>query len=110
MSRWYYDRDGKPIADLMTWERMFDDLDYHRVAQTKLANGTWVSTVWLGLNHAFRRGPPLIFETMVFSKRGDGNESDCKRYSTLAEAQAGHEVMVAKWAAAIVQAGKGKTK
>lgn len=51
-----------------------------------------VSTVFLGLNHSLQPGPPLIFETMVFAP--DGNASDdheMRRYSTWAEAEAGHE-------------------
>jgi hypothetical protein len=58
-----------------------------------------VSTVHLGLNHQFGEGPPLIFETMVFG--ADGNEITsfmdlyCDRYSTEAEARAGHERVVA---------------
>lgn len=47
-----------------------------------------VSTVFLGINHAFSGGPPIVFETMVFSKGGDG---DCHRYATWEEAEEGHE-------------------
>jgi len=39
----------------------------------------------------------MIFETMVFPKHGDWGELDCMRYSTEAEALAGHADMVAKW-------------
>jgi hypothetical protein len=57
-----------------------------------LPNGIWVSTVWLGLNHAWR-GRPLVFETMVFGVE----DNECVRYSTIEEARVGHEKMVAKW-------------
>jgi len=52
-----------------------------------------VSTVWLGINHQFQSGPPLIFETMVF---GPGPEIDgCfGRWSTELEALIGHEEIV----------------
>jgi len=69
----------------------------NRVAETTLPNGRWVSTVWLGLDHSFGSGPPLIFETMVFQNRSDMGDLDCERYSTEAEAIAGHERMCAKW-------------
>jgi len=64
---------------------------------TTLPNGRWVSTVWLGLDHCFGDGPPVIFETMVFTTKESLDDLDCKRYSTEAEALAGHAKMVEKW-------------
>jgi hypothetical protein len=58
------------------------DEKYKRVAQTALPDGKWVSTVWLGLNHAWNGGPPLIFETMVFTSLSDFTEIETRRYST----------------------------
>lgn len=52
-----------------------------------------VSTVFLGLNHAYtREHPPVLFETMVF--RGDESTGEQERYCTWAEAEAGHREMV----------------
>lgn len=67
------------------------------MAETTLPNGRWVSTVWLGLNHAFGAGPPVIFESMVFDTRDSMGEVDCERYSTEAEALAGHAALCEKW-------------
>jgi hypothetical protein len=92
---WYFDRRGRPI-DLLTWGRLNEDPAYKRIAETTLPNGIWISTVWLGADHGAGR-PPIIFETMAF---GEGTDNDCKRYATEAEARAGHEAMVAKWAPA----------
>jgi hypothetical protein len=50
-----------------------------------------VSTVFLSLNHSFTDGPPLVFETMVFGGPLDGEQD---RYSTRADALAGHARMV----------------
>jgi hypothetical protein len=66
-----------------------------------LPSGYWVSTVWLGLDHRFGDGLPLIFETMVFPAK-DGavtswGELDSNRYSTEEEAVAGHNAMVEEW-------------
>ncbi len=95
----YYDRQGNAMT-MTEWAQSFETRSADkRVAETTLPNGRWVSTVWLGLNHAFGSGAPLIFETMVFPKRGDFGELDCDRYSTEAEALAGHEAMCAKWTA-----------
>lgn len=103
MSR-YYDRDGKPLS-AKAWAETGKG-DYHRVAADVLPNGYWVSTVWLGLDHSFGEGEPLIFETMVFPCDAEGRvtdwgDKDCERYSTEAAAKAGHAAMVAKWAAVI---------
>jgi len=94
----YFNRQGQPMS-WEQWAAAFEDLGAKRVAETILPDGKWVSTVWLGLNHQFGEGPPLIFETMVFSARGAGDELDFYRYSTEAEAVAGHEAMVRKWVA-----------
>ncbi len=83
----YYDRQGEPI-DMIEWGKRLTDLEYKRVAYDELADGTIiVSTVWLGLDHNWGEGRPLIFETMVF---GGPNDQDQYRYSTEAEALAGH--------------------
>jgi hypothetical protein len=61
-------------------------------------DGRWVSTVWLGLDHSFGSGPPLIFETMVFrSKDGPLHDLECDRYSTEVDALAGHSRLCEKW-------------
>lgn len=94
MSR-YYDIDGKPVS-LNEWMRAYKD--DRRIGDTTLADGKRVSTVFLGLDHQFGDGPPLIFETMVFPSNSYA-ELDCKRYTTKAEAIAGHAAMVKKWEA-----------
>lgn len=90
----YYNRKGEPI-DTMQWAMQFRDED-RVVAKTELPDGKTVSTVFLGLNHRFGDGPPLIFETMVFGP-DSYIDMDCERYSTEEQAKAGHEAMVAKW-------------
>jgi hypothetical protein len=46
-----------------------------------------ISTVFLGLNHAFPGGRPLWFETMIF---GGPHSEFQERYETWEEAEAGH--------------------
>lgn len=91
----YYDRDGKPMSDTLAWARLSENRDYKVVKQTTIGR-LFVSTVWLGLDHSFGSGPPLIFETMVFDQGQDGTDVDCRRYSTEAEALAGHEEVLAE--------------
>ena len=93
----YYDRDGRPMSDTLAWAKRFEETTYKRIAETTLPDGKWISTVWLGLDHSFGRGPPLIFETMVFKDRENLREVDVERYATEAEAREGHERMVTKW-------------
>mgnify|MGYP001558220120 FL=1 len=93
----HYNKQGKKI-ELLEWGKLLEDSTYKIIKQETLSDGKWVSTVWIGLDHQFGGGLPLIFETMVFSKEGEYNELDMDRYSTLEEAQRGHETMVQKWA------------
>jgi hypothetical protein len=51
----------------------------------------WVSTVFLGLDHRYGDGPPLVFETMIFDGPHDGYQT---RASTYDEAMAQHEEAV----------------
>lgn len=87
-----YGRDGRPMSHDQ-WARAFEDHD-GRVVAKELFDGGVVSTVWLGIDHGFGGGPPLIFETMVFL-RGRSSEVYCDRYPTEAAALAGHDQAVA---------------
>ena len=79
-----------PCEDLLTWACWFESAD-RRVKLTEQGD-VWVSTVFLGLDHGF--GDELIlFETMAFVGR---ENVDMDRYTTWAEAEAGHDRMVAK--------------
>jgi hypothetical protein len=89
----YYILKGKeavPVEDVIEWARFFEE-DKRRVARTEFGKNNYVSTVFLGLDHSFGEGPPLIFETMVFGGELD-QEQD--RYSTWDEAVEGHNRMV----------------
>lgn len=88
----YFDRQGQPITQ-EAWLRT-GDADRH-VAETTVAGRYWVSTIWLGLDHGFGAGPPLIFETMVFGLGSGFEDLECRRYATEAGALAGHAQVVA---------------
>ena len=91
-----YNKKGEAI-DFMEWAKLLEDKDYKIIKQQVLTNGKFVSTVYLGLNHNYGEGKPLIFETMVFPKKGDYQDLDTDRYSTLEEAKKGHQKLVEKW-------------
>ena len=78
------------VEDVLTWARWFESAN-RRVAATTIGDSE-VLTDFLGLDHNFsHEGPPVVFETMVF---GGPLNDEQDRYSTWAEAEAGHEAMV----------------
>lgn len=94
----------------MTWARWKAD---------NTANGAWivgkaqitpkceVSTVFLGLDHNYGRGDPLIFETMIF---GGPLDNATYRYSTWVQAEAGHAELVTAARIACAQVNSIKEK
>lgn len=84
------DHSVSPVS-LMEWATFFEDRTFRRVGLDELC-GVRISTVFLGLDHSFGEGPPLIFETMVFPEGSD--ERLCWRYSTWEQAEAGHKEAV----------------
>jgi hypothetical protein len=86
-----------PVADLIEWAQWFE-LANRTVARTHLDDDVEVSTVFLGNDHNFFGGPPLLFETMVF---GGPDDQWQERYSTWDEAEAGHNAVVALLSAGI---------
>ena len=87
--RYILDANGQPVeeADLFKWAEWLESADERHVADEQLTNGVWVSTVFLGLDHSFGAGPPLLYETMIF---GGPHDQYQERYATRAEALAGH--------------------
>jgi hypothetical protein len=71
--------------DLMRWAEWMEAND--RQIRLTVQGDVWVSTIFLGLDHNWDEGPPLLFETMVFGLTGDEYQ---ERYSTWAEAEQGH--------------------
>ena len=94
----YYDIHGRPIT-MQQWVASMSS--YRHVGESIIrVRGRWfrVSTVWLGLDHSFFGGPPLIFETMIFEHGTTIRDPDMFqwRYSTIPEAQRGH-VRAVRW-------------
>ena len=89
MSR-YYDRCGDTMS-AEAWGMRFSDKDYQRVLRDEIEDVV-VSTVWLGLDHSWGDGPPLIFETMIF---GGEHDEDRWRWSTEGAARSAHHRIVA---------------
>ena len=88
----YYDKKGE-LLGLKEWTRLFEDFGYRRINQYERYFIS-VSTIWLGLDHNFFDGKPLIFETMVWIC---GEQVDEERYYTEEEAIQGHRKFVIKY-------------
>lgn len=86
----YYDRQGNPTT-VDEFEKIYSG-DRH-VGLTDIG-GITVSTVFLGIDHSFGSGPPLLFETMVFDPAAGPLDEEQVRYSTEEQAAAGHAAMV----------------
>jgi hypothetical protein len=91
----YYlqDENGEPYSvDMMTWALWFERND-RRIAYDEVG-GFSVSTIFLGLDHNWGEGPPVLWETMIFS---DGTTWDghAERYTSRAAALKGHKRAVA---------------
>jgi hypothetical protein len=81
-----------------------------------------ISTVFLGLDNSFRdRGPPILFETMVFHKtegvthwKDAGEAFEQCRYANWEDAELGHRAMVKRMleleAAALMPDASGATR
>lgn len=90
--KYILDEDGKPIeeTDLMTWAKWFETSD--RVVANDVIGDTTVSTVFLGMDHSYTEGPPVLYETMVFDGSFDGYQD---RYETQEQALVGHGYITA---------------
>jgi hypothetical protein len=76
-----------PCEDFMEWAKWYETAN-RTVKQTEFPDGVKVSTVFLGLDHAFMSDKPILFETMIFGGEHDDYQ---ERYSTWDEAEAGHQ-------------------
>lgn len=127
----HYDRRGN-LLTMREWVMLYQLHDY-KIVKQEYVGDYWVSTVWLGLDHGWGHGPPLIFETMVFNhtkpkpppfpsttdmesdemkewledypEQTSATDLECERYSTESDALEGHRRMVEK-VQLLVEAGK----
>lgn len=82
----------KLVEDVIEWGQWFETAE-RQVAKTELPNGVRISTVFLGLDHNFSGGIPILFETMIFGGKHDQYQ---ERYATWDEAESGHKKAIAK--------------
>lgn len=78
----------RKAADVFEWATKFENC---RVIEQTHVGARLVSTVFLGLDHCFTGGPPLLWETMVFGGRHHEFQA---RYSLESAAREGHTAAV----------------
>ncbi len=87
------------VEDIIEWAKSLEGNDRH-VAKDTLEDGTFISTVFLGMDHRFEPfdgpGKPVVFETMVFTIHPLLKEYNDyqERYTNWDEALKGHNKMV----------------
>jgi len=96
MSDTYILKGHAPVpVELEVWARWYEKADRH--VRDTARDDVRVSTVFLSIDQNFGRGPPLLFETMLFV---NGAEQGVERYATWDEAEAGH----ARWVKQVFKA------
>lgn len=77
------------------WNRWFKVFENRRVGMDILNKGkeneTLISTVFLGIDHNWYGGEPLLFETMIFGGKHDGYQN---RTSSWQDAMSCHEYVL----------------
>lgn len=104
MKQYILDKDNNPVeTDLMGWANWIEGDKKKRIIKQETVGKMFVSTVFLGLDMSWNeKGPPIIFETMIFKlKKDGGRESELdaggeyqERCSTHKEALEMHETAV----------------
>ena len=80
-------REPRLMENVLEWARRLESTD-RCVMQTRLIDGSVISTVFLGVDHGWQaETAPVLFETALLTEDG---VSVCARYCTWAEAETGH--------------------
>lgn len=78
-----------PEPDLLRWGVWYETHDRH-VALTQIGS-IEVSTIFLGIDHSFGGGLPVLFETMVFRRNRAEEQVRCETWE---QAEKQHAEMV----------------
>jgi hypothetical protein len=90
----YILKDKVPVPAFDLWEwATFMESPSNMIVEKTMIEEIMVSTVFLGLDHNYWGGPPILFETMIFGGKHDQYQ---RRYCTYDEAEAGHKVACGK--------------
>jgi uncharacterized membrane protein YgcG len=90
MGRWYIlDNDHKPVStNVLDAARWMEEDPNNKVVKQEEVNDTFVSTVFLGLDHSWNSDIPVLWETMIFGGEHDQYQD---RYCSYEDALEGHQ-------------------
>ena len=92
MGRWYtLDVDNKPVVATSVIEAaewLDKNPERKAVKQENIGDDIYVSTVFLGLDHACNSNIPVLWETMIFGGEHDQYQ---ERYTSCEDALEGHQ-------------------
>jgi hypothetical protein len=87
--KYVLDANGEAVpATFEQWANWMETAGDTRRLGNDLIGDVHVSTVFLGLDHSFSDGPPVLWETMIFGGEHDQYQ---ERYTSREDALAGHE-------------------
>lgn len=101
MWKWYTLKDKIPVLSEIKEFSQLPEKD--RVVKQETIGDAWISTVFLGLDHSWEEGPPVLFETMIFGGEHDMYQD---RYCTWEEAEEGHKKAVNLVTTKLLENGK----
>lgn len=92
MSRYILTSSGNPVLapSLREWAEWYESAE--RTVKRETVGPSEVSTVFLGFDHSFGKGPPVLWETMVFG--GPLAEEQDRCAGNREQAEAMHEKMI----------------
>lgn len=93
---WYTlndDLEPVPCDDMLTAAKWFEVAKNREVVVTEIGEDCFLSTVFLGLDHNYLGDKPILYESLWFGGKHDGDQ---RRYSTRDEALEGHKEMLAE--------------
>ena len=94
MLKYYILKNRIPVVelDLIKWGQWFEKTE--RQVKNKVIGDSRISTVFLGLDHNFNGGEPILWETMVFGGELDLEQDRCS--GSWEQAEAMHARMIEK--------------
>ncbi len=71
-------------VDMMVWAKFIEN-PADRIVKQENIGKIRISTVFLGLDHNFGEGEPLLFETMIFGGKHDQYQDRCSTWEQAVE-------------------------
>ena len=95
--KWYaLDENSEPVEiDILSssYSSYKESQEKHTIQDENIGDCEIVSTTFLGLDHSYGVGDPVLFETMVFGGKLDQEQV---RYTSWEDAKKGHKKMLEK--------------